>query len=398
MDSAFDIVMREDDFVLYAGGKPHLTPAGNEVSHANARLLRLCINQSLFPQPGRVTLLRLLENCADSRKTPGTLCGCLGDEETGKDPLLPGRPVAPYLLAAGTLTEDPRTADFLFINSSSLVSAVHNFLAGKTEPQHAGDWLLQTIRDYNPEKQAALGSLFAEYDTGLMIHCLLLDGFLSFSEYVAGLLCLKMKETLSREKPRRELTIKSVYDDLREKIVFDALSVVDFLMLSGNENRTTVIEELIQRGEDSHTEFKSTLRWDIRQNLKSAAIEHASLKTLCAFLNSEGGDLMIGVRDDGTIEGIETDQFGNNDRFLLHLWTLIRTCLGEEAVEWIRTTLQPVGSATVCRVNCRKAGTPVFLRQKGFDEAFYIRVGPSSNSLEISSALKYIDQHFKDNL
>jgi predicted HTH transcriptional regulator len=107
------------------------------------------------------------------------------------------------------------------------------------------------------------------------------------------------------------------------------------------------------------------LRWDLHQGIKSSAIEHASLKTVYAFLNSEGGDLMIGVKDDGSIQGIETDQFENNDRFLLHLWTLLRTCVGKEVGEWIKTSLQKFGNKTVCRVNCRKAGTPVFLRQKG---------------------------------
>jgi hypothetical protein len=37
---------------------------------------------------------------------------------------------------------------------------------------------------------------------------------------------------------------------------------------------------------------------------------------------------------------------------------------------------------------------PVFLRQPGADEAFYIRVGPSSNAKDISEALKYIEDHF----
>jgi hypothetical protein len=36
----------------------------------------------------------------------------------------------------------------------------------------------------------------------------------------------------------------------------------------------------------------------------------------------------------------------------------------------------------------------VFLRQPGFNEEFYIRVGPSSNAMDISEALKYIADHF----
>ena len=39
--------------------------------------------------------------------------------------------------------------------------------------------------------------------------------------------------------------------------------------------------------------------------------------------------------------------------------------------------------------------SPLFLEQKGFDEEFYIRIGPSSAGLEIREALKYISERFE---
>ena len=38
-------------------------------------------------------------------------------------------------------------------------------------------------------------------------------------------------------------------------------------------------------------------------------IEHAVLKTITAFLNTDGGALLVGVSDDGIISGIEKDGF-----------------------------------------------------------------------------------------
>jgi len=386
--------MRDDDFVLYAGGKPHRTPAGHEISHPNARLLRQCINQTLCPPAGRITLLQLLEITVDSLEQ----MPLFPREAAAGDPLLTGDRSLISFPGADALSEDPGLSDFLFINSASLASAILNFEACRPEQPSRQELLAQAFREATPGQRAGWEALRNVYNAGLMIHLLLLEGFLSLSEYASGLLFLTMKESRSTGGSLWDRKAEAGGDTLRTQILSDAATVVDFLMLSGNENKTSVVEEIIRRGEDSQTEFKSTLRWDIRQGIKNPAIEHAALKTICAFLNSEGGDLMIGVRDDGSIEGIETDQFANNDRFLLHFWTLVRNSLGEEAVEWIRTSLQPIGHKTVCRVNCRKAGVPMFLRQKGFEEAFYIRVGPGSNSLEISSALRYIDQHFKDNL
>ncbi len=37
------------------------------------------------------------------------------------------------------------------------------------------------------------------------------------------------------------------------------------------------------------------------------------LKTIAAFLNTEGGDLVIGVADDKGIVGIEIDRLDNDD-------------------------------------------------------------------------------------
>ena len=151
---------------------------------------------------------------------------------------------------------------------------------------------------------------------------------------------------------------------------------------------------IIREGENDSIEFKSTLRWDIRAGKTNQAIERACLKTIAAFLNSAVGTLLIGVRDDGSTEGIESDKFVNDDKFLLHLWTLIRTCLGRDVSPYIRTILEKMDDKTVCMVQCRQSNRPVFLRQPGFDEDFYIRVGPSSNAMDISEALNYISDHF----
>ena len=68
------------------------------------------------------------------------------------------------------------------------------------------------------------------------------------------------------------------------------------------------IGELLERGEDAHLEFKSTLRTSAETGELARHLESACLKSLAAFLNSrEGGTLLIGVRDDGTPHGLADD-------------------------------------------------------------------------------------------
>jgi len=394
MDTTFDLVMRDDLFVLYADGKPFFSSSGHEVSHSNARLLRLCINHEIYPVPGRISPLALLVRLTDSAAGSASFFDFDLESEISLDPLLSGETNRFPELHAEWVAENPEMLELLFLNASSLVSSLNNFFLKKGQNQTKSGYFRQVISEMSAEKLTALNALHLANEAGVVIHTLILNEFLCMTEYADAVYIL----TLMKRSPFLQASDLSFDKNsilrFREKVISDVMPAVDFITLCKSENKMTVIEEIIKRGEDNSTEFKSTLRWDIRQGLKSSAIEHASLKTICAFLNSEGGDLLIGVRDDGTIEGIGTDRFENNDRFLLHLWTLIKSCLGDEVVEWVRTSLQEFGPKTVCRVKCGKAATPVFLRQKGFEEAFFVRTGPGSNNLEISSALKYIEQHF----
>ena len=49
-------------------------------------------------------------------------------------------------------------------------------------------------------------------------------------------------------------------------------------------------------------------------------ISEATLKTIAAFLNTKGGDLLIGVDDNSMITGIDNELYklhkGNKDKFL----------------------------------------------------------------------------------
>jgi hypothetical protein len=99
--------------------------------------------------------------------------------------------------------------------------------------------------------------------------------------------------------------------------------------------------ELIKRGESKTLEFKSTLRWSLKENRQdNKGVTHAVLKTIAAFLNTEGGDLLIGVADDGSVVGIEHDQLENDDKFMLHLAQVVRNGLSDRAGTCIDPKIQ----------------------------------------------------------
>jgi predicted HTH transcriptional regulator len=129
-------------------------------------------------------------------------------------------------------------------------------------------------------------------------------------------------------------------------------------------------------------------------------VTHAVLKTIAAFLNTEGGDLLIGVADDGTIVGIEADQLESDDKFMRHLAQVVRNGLGDRAGTCIDLKTQVVQGKTLCVVSCQRSPEPVFLKWKGIEAMpggdFFVRTGPGTVRLSPESAREYIRTRFPD--
>ena len=125
---------------------------------------------------------------------------------------------------------------------------------------------------------------------------------------------------------------------------------------------------------------------------------HAVLKTVAAFLNTEDGDLLIGVADDGAIVGIERDRIESDDKFMRHLAGVVRNGLGDRAGTCIDPKTQTVEGKTVCVVSCQRSPEPVFLKWKDMEAAsegdFFVRSGPGTVKLPHDSAREYIRTRF----
>ena len=122
-------------------------------------------------------------------------------------------------------------------------------------------------------------------------------------------------------------------------------------------------------------------------------IEHGTLKTIVAFLNTDGGTLLVGVEDDGKILGIEADQFPNEDKFMLHFANLVNDKIGKKYADLIRWDIKPVGDKKILRIDCTRSPSPVFLKVSSQEE-FYIRTGPSTVQLTPSEVVDYSRKHF----
>ena len=158
------------------------------------------------------------------------------------------------------------------------------------------------------------------------------------------------------------------------------------------------LKELISQGESTRLEFKSTLQWDVKQNTKNDALRKMVLKTIAAFLNTEGGTLLIGVEDDGSVYGLEADLALVNksrDKFAQLIGTLLIEQLGAAyaAPPLVNARFDEVDGKTVYVVEIQPSPEPVFLKgEKGRE--FFIRVQTTTRDLDAKDSMEYSKSHW----
>ena len=153
----------------------------------------------------------------------------------------------------------------------------------------------------------------------------------------------------------------------------------------------------IKHGETANLEFKSSLRYNIKANKIDKEIENSVLKTIVAFCNTKGGELLIGVADDKSIVGVEHDGFPNEDKFQLHLRNLLMDRIVPSVAEFVEFSMVRIQGKTICHVTCKQSKRQeMWLKpDKNGPEFFYVRIGPSSTELQPRQAFAYIREHFE---
>jgi serine/threonine protein kinase len=168
--------------------------------------------------------------------------------------------------------------------------------------------------------------------------------------------------------------------------------------LNGIRAARAEIEQFLTSDETTTLEFKSSLRvpsepltQEEKSQLKKVyrLLERGVLKTVAAFLNSDGGTLVIGVADDHTIVGIEIDypslRYQSRDGWRLAFDDLISAQLGTAAMNFIDLRLEPWQGRTIAIVRCSKRGEPTWV---GDDELF-VRRTASTVKLSAREALAW---------
>lgn len=173
-----------------------------------------------------------------------------------------------------------------------------------------------------------------------------------------------------------------------------------------NRMEIPTLESLLEDDENRFLEFKSSLRWDYKQEKTNPDLEKVILKTLAAFGNTDGGILLIGVDDEKKILGLEKDfqslKRKDADYYEIHLRNLLHKEMGVKYVsKHIRTQFETAANGkVVCKIKVIPGDEPQFLKVKDKngkqDEKFYVRSGNSSQEIVSMAEINdYINKRFK---
>jgi predicted HTH transcriptional regulator len=115
-------------------------------------------------------------------------------------------------------------------------------------------------------------------------------------------------------------------------------------------------------------------------------------------LNSNGGYVLIGVKDDKTILGLKKDfsflKKATTDSFELHFTNIVNKYLGTENRPCVTMRFAKIGGKIVSVVIIpKRSPREVYLTLEG-QPFFYIRSGNSSQPLDVKQAPIYIKEHW----
>jgi len=200
---------------------------------------------------------------------------------------------------------------------------------------------------------------------------------------------------------RKLSDLKNSIDNFDSELALNPTSSISILaqldnMLEaiGGLTDSDEVRNIIRQGESREIEYKETLSLDVKKKTKEKYIELGALKTIVAFLNTEGGTLLLGVADNREVTGIdiEIDKFHKNDtdNFLLHMKNLIQARIGEEFYPYIEYKLVAIDNKNVLLVTCKQSESPCYLD----NTEFYVRTNPATDKLEGPKLVQYVQHHF----
>ena len=163
-------------------------------------------------------------------------------------------------------------------------------------------------------------------------------------------------------------------------------------------NLAKSIPDLVAEGEGEQVEFKAAARWNMHKGDRDEAVEQAIVRTIAAFLNTDGGTLLIGVTDGGDYVGLAKDfalvhrkNRDDKDAYRNWLMDLLEDGIRKSAMAFVKVRIEARDGQEVCRVDVAQSSEDVYV---GAERRFFVRYSSTTRELNPEETARYVRAHF----
>ncbi len=188
-----------------------------------------------------------------------------------------------------------------------------------------------------------------------------------------------------------------------------------------NTIESTSTEDLLLNGENHFVEFKSSLLWSERlsdEQVKKSPSKYVQLygtaaskaiiaASIAGFLNADGGNLFIGIKENkdtnkDELIGIESEFFKLKDKCVdgyrrKILDSIIKpffpSFIFNHFNKYLRMEFPIIDDKLMCRISISKADKQVFIKIRNV-ESFYVRIDASTRTLSGEEVVDYCLERF----
>ena len=233
-----------------------------------------------------------------------------------------------------------------------------------------------------------------------------------------------VKEILTKKETHPHGILVSLEDGNigRVKNIIDSTKInIDSLEVNSNTFESPSLKQLLEIGETGTIEFKSSILWSLNLNESQLKNSNSYLlnnfgrktsliiiaRTIAAFLNSEGGYLLVGIKEnketnENEIIGIESEfiklKDPTTDGFRRKIVDSILKPYFPEYVfnhltSYLSIQFDIIQNKTICLIKVNKSPKKVFLKINNKDY-FLIRTDAETRELTGRSIVDYCEERF----
>lgn len=193
----------------------------------------------------------------------------------------------------------------------------------------------------------------------------------------------------------RPIVCQEHLEEIDESDRENILSIGDTTLGSDRSNPPNVsIPDAIGQEEDRHLEYKETFQYNVVAEQPDKNLKEEVVEEVVAFANTEGGVVIIGVRDDDKeITGLQRDYESMGvgwDSFSLQVGDMISNINNDFAASCTSVEQHNSDGSDICVIRVSPSPDAVFTG----DDEFYVRQDSSSVPLSGEEMVRYITNNF----